>query len=150
MRFSRVMSSSTSMQPIGLPAVSKSGAAVRLIAAALPSGSSIEHLIHRHSKNTLGRFIDLDDIQVLIERNDAIGQRLQNAFIVVLQRENIGEQLRVLDRDGDLGAKRLCPADVDRPESPAMLVEHLDDPETLARLVGDRDGQNVAGAKAGG
>ena len=110
----------------------------------------MEHLIAGHSKNTLGRFIDLDDIQVLVERNDAIGQRLEDAFIIVLQREDIGKQLRVLNRDGNLGAERLCPADVDRSEGAAALVEHLNDPEALARLVGDRDRQNVAGAITGG
>ena len=52
-------------------------------------GRPIEHCVPGHAKNTFRRFIDLDDIQGLIERNDAIGQRLQNAFIVVLQREDI-------------------------------------------------------------
>ena len=39
-RFSRVMSSMTSMQPVGLSSLSNSGAAVRLTAAMLPSGSA--------------------------------------------------------------------------------------------------------------
>ena len=36
-------------------------------------GRLIEHLVAAHPQNTFCCLVDLDDIQVLIERNDAIG-----------------------------------------------------------------------------
>jgi hypothetical protein len=65
-------------------------------------GGTIEHVGGTDTADALGRVVHLDDLEMLIEGDHPIRQRFQDALIIVLEGEHVGEQLRVLDRDRDL------------------------------------------------
>jgi len=155
------------------PSVSRNGAAVRLfevgvgvvvgslhpldefqasgdpaveIAKRLP-GRAIDQSLRGQPEDPLCGLVDLDDDALPIERDHPVRQRLQDALVVVFQGEHVGKQTCIFERHRDVRGKSFEPANVDRGELAAALVEHLDDAEALAGTVDDRHIEHIARAK---
>ncbi len=111
-------------------------------------GRPTDQVFGRQLKNSTRGFVGLDDFEPVIERHDAVRQRFEDALVIVLQLQHVGEQLRILDRDGNFGGKGFEPADIGSGERPAALVQHLQHAEMLAGPVDDRHVEQVAGAEA--
>jgi hypothetical protein len=84
-----------------------------------------------------------------VQRDDAVGHRLQHGLVVVLHVLDVGEQLGIFQRDGNLRSEGAQARFILAGERAAALVQHLRHADRLAVLVDDRHAQDGAGEVAG-
>src|SRR5215469_8196146 len=99
-------------------------------------------------ENSFCGFVHLDDDELLVECDDSIRERFQDALVVVFESQHIGEQSGILKRNGNIGRECLQPANVDFFERSSALVQYLDEPQTFAGTVDYWHVEEVARAKS--